>query len=107
MSYPLKPDRPRYKIKLHKKVLTEDSKRFDRKTKEKIKHKCMELLSYDPESVGEPLEGDLKNYRKLKVFNGSCVVCRVRREEVLVFVLAVGLRGDFEVYESAIKRLQD
>lgn len=96
----------RYKIKLHSAVIEEDSKRFDPATKEKIKKKCIELLTYHPEQAGQPLLGPLKQYRKLKVFNDYRVVYRVEREEVIVFILAVGIRRDSEVYEMALKRLK-
>ena len=45
--------RGKYRIKLHKEVLSKDSKRFDAKTKNKIKAKCIELLSYEPDKVGD------------------------------------------------------
>lgn len=96
----------RYKIKLHSAVVHEDSKRFDPVTKEKIKKKCIELLSYHPEEAGEPLLGPLKQYRKLKVFSDYRVVYRIEREEVIVLILAVGIRRDAEVYELALKRLK-
>ncbi len=100
------PNPVRYKIKLHKKVITEDSKRFDAKTKEKIKNKCKEMLSFRPESVGEPLQFELKGYRKLKIFNDYRIVYRVQKREVTVFILAVGIRRDEEVYNEAIQRLK-
>jgi len=98
-------EKPRYKIKLHPAVIQEDSKRFDPVTKEKIKKKCIELLSHEPEKAGVPLLGPLKQYRKLKVFNDYRVVYRVERHEIIVFILAVGIRRDAEVYELALKRL--
>lgn len=94
------------KIKVHKKVITEDGKRFNRKTIEKIKKKCKELLSYWPEKVGEPLLFELKNYRKLKIFDGYRVIYRIDKKEVLVFLLAVGIKRDSEVYRKAILRLE-
>ena len=96
-----------YRIKLHKKVISEDSHQLDEKTKEKIKKKCRELLSTDPENVGEPLQFELRNYRKLKIFNDYRIVYRVDKNEVSVFILAVGIRRGSEVYEEAIKRLQN
>ncbi len=96
----------RYKIKVHKLVVTEDSKRFDAQTKEKIKRKCKELLSFEPEKVGVPLRFELKDYRKLVIFNSYRIVYKVLKEEVLVFILAVGIRRDSEVYLEAIKRLK-
>ncbi len=97
----------KYKIKVHKKVITEDSKLFDEQTKEKIKKKCKELLSDSPEKVGEPLHFELKKYRKLKIFNDYRVIYRIVRSEVIVFVLAVGVRRDREVYKKAILRIQE
>ena len=99
--------RPRlYKIKLHKEVVTQDSRKFDPKTKEKIKKKCKELLTCYPEEAGEPLHAPLQGYRKLVVFNHYRIVYRVDREEVIVFILAVGIRRDLEVFETALKRLR-
>lgn len=96
----------RYKIKVHKEVTTADSRRFDAKAKEKIKAKIRELLSVAPESVGEPLRFELLEYRKLVIFDKYRIVYRVIRDEVLVFILAVGIRRDSEVYEEALRRLK-
>jgi len=86
-------------------VITEDSKQFDEKTKEKIKKKCKELLSTVPEQVGEPLHFELKEYRKLVIFNNYRIIYRIHKREVTVFILAVGIRRDSEVYLEAVKRL--
>ncbi len=97
---------PRYKIKVHKEVTTRDSKQFDDKTKAKIKSKIRELLSVAPEKVGAPLHFELKQYRKLVIFDNYRIVYRVHKKEVMVFILAVGIRRDSEVYEEALRRLQ-
>jgi mRNA interferase RelE/StbE len=96
----------RYKIKVHKLVTTQDGKRFDAATKEKIKKKIVELLSASPEEVGEPLRFELAGYRKLKIFDKYRIVYRVEKDKILVFVLAVGIRRDSEVYQEAIRRLR-
>lgn len=96
----------RYKIKVHKEVTTRDSRRFDAKTKDKIKAKIRELLSVAPEQAGSPLRYELKNYRKLVVFDNYRIVYRILKSEILVFVLAVGIRRDSEVYEEALRRLR-
>jgi mRNA interferase RelE/StbE len=96
----------RYKIKVHKEVTTHDSRRFDKKTKEKIKAKIRELLSAAPEEVGAPLHFDLKGYRKLVIFDQYRIVYRVHKGEAMVFVLTVGIRRDSEVYEEALRRLR-
>ena len=41
----------------------------------------------------------------MKVFNDYRVVYRVERQEVIVFIIAVGIRRDAEVYETALRRL--
>lgn len=94
-----------YKIKVHEKVVFQDSKLFDEKTKEKIKKKCKELLSSHPEEVGEPLRFELKGYRKLKIFDDYRVIYRVSKAERMVFILAVGIRREEAVYKEAVKRL--
>lgn len=97
----------RYKIVLHKKVVTEDNKRFDEKTKQKIKAKIKELLTYHPEDVGKPLRFGLKDYRVLKIFNEYRIVYQVEHQKVIVFILAVGIRRDEEVYREAFHRLAE
>lgn len=99
-------ERVRYKIKVHKGVTTQDSRRFDKKTREKIKARIKEQLSFAPEDAGAPLRFELQGYRKLVVLEKFRVVYRVERDEVLVFVLAVGIRRESAVYEEAIRRLR-
>lgn len=94
-----------YRIKLHKKVLEEDSQYFTLKAKEKIKKKCLELLSFDPEKVGDPLRRELSAYRRLRVLGDYRVVFRVDRKLRVVFILAIGIRRNEEVYKEAIKRI--
>ena len=97
----------KYKIKLHKAVVTEDSRGFSKQTKEKIKKKCIELLSVSPATVGDQLRFELKEYRKLVIFDDIRIVYKVIKEEVIVFILAVGIRRNSEVYTEAIKRLRN
>lgn len=106
MVAPPEPQPRRYKIKVHQDVTTRDGRRFDDRTKEKIKRKLRELLSTSPEQVGAPLRFELQGYRKLVLFDEYRVVYRVDRDEVVVFVLAVGIRRDSEVYEEALRRLR-
>ena len=94
----------KYKIKLHPKVLLEDSKQFNSKVKEKIKSKCLELLSESPDSVGEPLRRELARYRKLKVFDDYRIIYRVDPKDHIVFILVVGIRRNEEVYKEAMRR---
>ena len=95
-----------YRILLHPDVLALDSKRFDRTTKDKIKSKCLELLSRHPDEAGERLKRELFGYRKLKVFNDYRVVYHVDRKRKEVLILSVGIRRNQEVYREALKRLK-
>lgn len=95
----------KYKIKLHKEVISKDSLLFDLKTKEKIKSKCIEMLSQKPEEVGAPLRFELRGYRKLKIFNDYRIIYRVEKQQVFVFILAVEIRRNEEVYKEAVRRL--
>ena len=61
-------------------------------------------LTQAPMSFGAPLSGNLSNFRKLRIGDYR-VVYQVRDEVVIVFVLAVGLRRDKEIYRSALKRM--
>lgn len=56
--------------------------------------------------VGASLRFELKDYRKLVIFDNYRIVYRVLKSKVLVFVLAVGIRRDSEVYEEALRRLR-
>ncbi|MBI4433020.1 MAG: type II toxin-antitoxin system RelE/ParE family toxin [Candidatus Omnitrophica bacterium] len=95
----------RYKIILHKKVVEEDSRRFDATIKGKIKEKCIQAFSFQPDQVGEPLRKKLSHYRKLMVLDDYRVIYRVDRHERKVFILAVGMRRNEEVYQEALRRL--
>ena len=95
----------KFRILLHKEVVRNDSRHFDYRTKNKIKEKCLTLLSGHPEQVGESLHGELAGYRKLKVFDDYRVVYRVDRRKAQVLILAVGIRRNEEVYVEALKRL--
>ena len=95
----------RYRIFLHPDVKRIDSQSIDPKTREKIKKKCFDLLSQEPEKAGEPLQGALHGFRKLVIFNNYRVVYRVDNNQVVVFMVAVGIRQNLEVYKIALKRL--
>ena len=62
-------------------------------------------LSFEPEKYGKPLRKKLKGYMKLKVMDYR-VTYRVEKGLVTVFVVAVGLRRNDEVYLKAEKRVK-
>ena len=96
----------RFKLLLHPDVISQDGRHFDAKTKERIKKKCREYLSENPEKVGEPLRQELAAYRKLKMFNDYRIIYRVDKKRSTVYILAVGIRRNQEIYQEAVKRLK-
>ncbi|MBI3291961.1 MAG: type II toxin-antitoxin system RelE/ParE family toxin [Elusimicrobia bacterium] len=61
-------------------------------------------LTTHPKEYGRPLHGELFGYWKLRV-DDYRVVYRMREAVLEVFVIQIGIRRDFEVYESVLKRL--
>jgi mRNA interferase RelE/StbE len=57
-----------------------------------------------PMQFGSSLSGNLSSFRKLRIGDYR-VVYRVKEQQVIIFVLAVGHRRDKEVYRSAVNRL--
>jgi len=62
-----------------------------------------EKLGSAPLDFGDPLSGNLANFRKLRVGDYR-IVYQVNEERITVFVLAVGPRRDKEIYREALKR---
>ena len=60
-------------------------------------------LTRAPLQFGASLSGNLANYRKLRIGDYR-VVYQVKEKKVIVFVLAIGLRRDKEIYKSAQQR---
>jgi len=62
-----------------------------------------EKLTIAPLQFGASLSGNLANFRKLRIGDYR-VVYQVKEKRVIVFVLAIGLRRDKEIYKSAQQR---
>ena len=62
-----------------------------------------EKLTKAPLQFGAPLSGNLGGFRKLRIGDYR-LVYQVVAEKVIVYVLAVGLRRDREIYRTALKR---
>jgi mRNA interferase RelE/StbE len=78
----------------------------DRRIREKIKQR-IEGLREDPEKQGKPLGGELEGLRSVRAVGQRYrVLYQVRRELVIVVIVAVGIRqegGKRDVYEIARK----
>ncbi len=66
-------------------------------------------LENDPEKQGCPLTGDLSEYRSLHVAGRYRAIYRVKRSEIEVLVIAVGIRkeGDKSDIYVLVKKLLD
>jgi mRNA interferase RelE/StbE len=63
------------------------------------------IANGEPDKIGKPLSGELAGFRRIRSGNLR-IVYRVDGTKIEVFVIAVGLRRDDEIYETAVKRLQ-
>lgn len=57
----------------------------------------------DPTSLGKPLKGHLAGYYRLRVGNHR-IVYKIFWEKIQIYVIAIGIRRDEEVYEIAESR---
>ena len=84
-------------------AVAEDLESVGLSTARRIVRAIDDKLTRSPMDFGQPLAGNLANFRKLRV--GDCrVVYQVREREVVVYVLAVGPRRDKEIYRTALNR---
>ena len=94
-----------WKIQIHKLVLSEDFAAMSRTNRETILKAVRKKLSIDPESYGKPLTGEFKGLWRLRVGDYR-VVYRIAKDEILVFVIKIGIRRDDSVYQELSKRLK-
>jgi mRNA interferase RelE/StbE len=91
-----------YKLKFLPSALKEWGK-LGSTIKEQFKNKLAERLE-NPEVPADRLRG-FKNHYKIKLRNsGYRLVYEVEKDDVSVFVIAVGKRDRSSVYKSAFKR---
>lgn len=94
-----------WRIKIHSEVLKKDFKKIAPHAQYTILKTIRKKLSIDPEGYGEPLWGEFKGYRKLRVGDFR-VVYRILKDKILVLVIKVGIRKDAEVYKELFSRLK-
>ena len=92
-----------WNIEYHNEV-KEDLKSIDNHDREIILKTIEKKLSFEPEKYGRPLRADLKRFWKLKIGDYR-VVYKIEKAKVVVIIVAVGYRRDFEVYKTAVKRV--
>ena len=94
-----------YAILIDELVLTDDFKRIEIHHQKRILKTIRKRLGTDPEKCGRPLRGDLKGLWKLRVGEFH-VIYEIQKEQVVVYVIKIGLRRNDEVYRAVLKRLR-
>lgn len=95
-----------YKIVYHKLVLSKDFKKISKTDQRKILRAIHKKLYLSPDTFGKPLRGDLEGYYRLRIDHYR-VIYRIKKKEVIVIVIHVGLRKDLLVYIETAKRLKE
>ncbi len=91
-------------VVIHPLVVAEDLSKLDHAARQKILKAIRKKLQTDPEQFGEPLRGAFAGFRKLRVGEYR-IVYSVKKTRVVVHVLKIGIRRDFQVYEEFIQRM--
>ena len=93
-----------WQIRIHNLVLKEDFAELSNSDKESILKTIRKKLSLGPEGYGKPLIGQFKGYWRLRI-NDYRVVYKILKNEIIVYVIMVGIRKDDRIYKELIKRL--
>ena len=95
-----------YNIKFHP-LAEKELNNLDGSIK-KVIIKQLIKLSNNPnygEDLGNKHGYDLTGYKKIYVFNKKIrIIYKIEREKILIKIIAIGKRDDFEVYQDADKR---
>lgn len=94
-----------YRVVYHQLVLDKDFKKISKYDQNIIARAIHNKLTLDPYAFGKPLTKSLKGFYRLRV-NKFRVVYKIKKEEIIVFILQIGQRKDSIVYAEAIKRLK-
>ena len=62
------------------------------------------IIHSEPDKLGKPLAGDLSGCRRIRT-GQTRIIYRVESERIEVLIIAVGMRRDNEIYESASNRV--
>ena len=58
----------------------------------------------EPDKLGKPLSGALKGFRRIRT-GQTRIVYRVYEAKIEILIVAVGMRRDDEIYDSATSRV--
>lgn len=93
-----------WQVIIHPLVLKEDLMGMDGSIQKKILKAIRKKLTTDPEAFGSPLRGEFSGYWKLRV-DDFRVIYSVKKDKVLVKVIKIGVRRNYEVYEDLVRRI--
>ena len=93
-----------WEVIIHPLVFQEDFKKVGHAAQKKIIKTIRKKLTADPKAFGRPLAGEFHGYWKLRVGEYR-VVYTIEETRVLVKVVKVGIRRDFEIYEELVLRI--
>lgn len=93
-----------WEVLIHPLVFEEDFKKVDRSDQQKIIKAIRKKLAVSPQSFGHPLRGELHGFWKLRVGDYR-VVYKIEEDRIVVKVVKVGIRRDFEIYDDLIRRI--
>lgn len=93
-----------YEIVYHRLVLSKDFKKIPAGSQGKILRVIEKKLAANPEVFGKPLHAELKGYYRLRV-DLYRIIYRIEKQQVIVYIMHIGLRKDFLVYLETARRL--
>lgn len=93
-----------WRVLIHPLVIKKDLGKLDPGIQKKILKAIRKKLTVDPENFGLPLRNEFSGYWKLRVEDYR-VIYSIKKERILVKVIKVGARRDFEVYEELARRI--
>ena len=94
-----------WQIKIHRLVIEEDFKKIPSLDQKQILISIQKKIFVDPEAYGKPLRGEFSGYWRLRVGDYR-VVYKIVKDEVLVYVIKVGIRRDDRIYRELLSRLK-
>jgi mRNA interferase RelE/StbE len=62
------------------------------------------IIQGEPDKLGKPLSGQLAGCRRMRT-GQTRIVYKVDQNKIEIFVIAVGLRRDDEIYDAAAGRI--
>lgn len=93
-----------WEVLIHPLVFQKDFKKIDPSAQQKIVKAVRKKLTIDPKAFGNPLAGEFHGYWRLRVGEYR-VVYTIEEDRVLVKVIKVGIRRDFEIYGELARRI--